>query len=109
MEPVGGEEAESGSVGLARFREHPADIVLTDFTMPGLTGWEVARTVKSVNPRVPVVVLTGAAHDGAPHQRAGAEAILETPCGFTTLHTGIHLLTGTTGGLPPCGSPLAGV
>ena len=32
------EEAESGSVGLARFREKPADIVLTDFTMTGLTG-----------------------------------------------------------------------
>jgi len=106
MEPVGGEEAESGSAGLARCRAHPADIVLTDFTMPGLTGWEVACTVKSVNPRVPVVVVTGAAHDVASHQGAGA--IIETLCGLTALHTGIHLLTGTTGDLPPCGAPLAG-
>jgi CheY-like chemotaxis protein len=108
MEPVGGEEAESGSAGFARFREHPADIVLTDFTMPSLTGWEVARTGKSVNPRVPMVVVTGAAHDVSPHQRPAVAAIIETPCGLTILHTGIRLLTGTPGDLAPCGPPLAG-
>ena len=87
------EEAESGSAGLASFREHPADIVLTDFMMPGLTGWEVACTVKSIDPRVPVVYVTGAAHAIAPHQRAAVEAIIEKPCGITTLHTVIRLLT----------------
>ena len=36
------------------------------------------------------------------------EAIIEKPCGVTTLHTVIRLLTGTTGDLPTCGPPLAG-
>ena len=36
--------------------------------------WDVARTVKAINPRVPVVYLTGAAHEIAPHQRAGGDA-----------------------------------
>jgi len=97
------EEAESGSAGIARFRENQADIVLTDFTMPGLTGWDVARTVKSINPRVPVVYVTGAAHAIAPHQRAAVEAIIEKPCGSTTLHTVIRQLTATHGEIPPAG------
>ena len=93
-------EAESGSAGLASFRENPPDIVLTDFTMPGLTGWDVARTVKAINPRVPVVYVTGAAHEIAPHQRAVVEAIIEKPCGLTTLYTVIRRLTGTSGDRP---------
>ncbi len=100
------EEAENGSAGLASFREKPADIVLTDFMMPGLTGWEVARTVKSINPRVPVVYVTGAAHEIAPHQRAAVEAIIEKPCGVTTLHTVIRLLTANHGEIPTaCRAP----
>jgi CheY-like chemotaxis protein len=97
------EEAESGSAGLARFRENPADIVLTDFAMPGLTGWDVARTVKSINPRVPVVYVTGAAYAIAPYQRAAVEAIIEKPFGLTTLHTVISQLTATHGEIPPAG------
>jgi len=90
-------EAASGSAGLASFRENPPDIVLTDFTMPGLTGWDVARTVKAINPRVPVVYVTGAAHEIAPHQRAVVEAIIEKPRGLNTLHSVIRRLTGTSG------------
>ena len=90
-------EAASGSAGLASFRENPPDIVLTDFIMPGLTGWEVARTVKALNPRVPVVYVTGAAHAIAPHQRAVVEAIIEKPCGSKIVDTVIRRLTGTAG------------
>jgi len=101
------EKAQSGSAGLALFRDNPADIVLTDFAMPGLTGWDVARTVKSINPRVPVVYVTGSAHEIAPHQRAVVEAIIEKPCGVTTVQTVIRLLTGTTGAIPNLGPTLA--
>jgi CheY-like chemotaxis protein len=101
-------EAESRSAGLASFRENQADIVLTDFTMPGLTGWDVARTVKAINPRAPVVYVTGAAHEVAPHQRAAVEAIIEKPCGLTTLYTVIRRLTGTSGDWPTVAPTLAG-
>ena len=94
------EEAESSSAVLARFREKPADIVLTDFKMPGLTGGDVARAVKALDPRVPVVYVTGAAHDIEPHERALAEAIIEKPCGLTTLHDVICVLTGHIGQSP---------
>jgi CheY-like chemotaxis protein len=101
------EEAENGSAGLARFREKPVDIILTDFRMPGCTGGEVARAVKAINPRAPVVYVTGYAHEIPPHERALAEAIVEKPCGLTALQTVIRALTGHAGDRPTAGPALA--
>jgi two-component system, cell cycle sensor histidine kinase and response regulator CckA len=43
------------------FRAEPKawDAVLTDLTMPGLTGLELAREVRSIEPNVPIVVMSG--------------------------------------------------
>jgi CheY-like chemotaxis protein len=100
-------EAASGSTGLEIFREHSADIVLTDFQMPGLTGWDVARAVKALDPRVPVVYVTGAAHAIAPHQQAAAAAVIEKPCGLTALQTVIRMLTVAAEDLPHAGPTAA--
>ena len=86
-------EAASGRAGLELFRANPADIVLTDFAMPDGTGWDVAQAVKALDPRVPVVCVTGAAHAIAPHQQRVADAILEKPCGLAALQTVIRRLT----------------
>jgi len=48
-----------GRAGLARFREEPFDLVITDLGMPGLSGWEVARLIKEHRPRTPVTLVTG--------------------------------------------------
>jgi PAS domain S-box-containing protein len=46
---------------LGRFRADPTlwDAVLTDFTMPGMTGIEFAREVHAIAPEIPVVVMSG--------------------------------------------------
>jgi CheY-like chemotaxis protein len=46
---------------LGRFRADPTlwDAVLTDFTMPGMTGIEFAREVHAIAPNIPVVVMSG--------------------------------------------------
>jgi len=43
------------------FRAHPAtfDLVITDITMPGMTGNDVAREVKAVAPEMPVLACSG--------------------------------------------------
>jgi GAF domain-containing protein/CheY-like chemotaxis protein len=51
--------ADDGVTGLARFRAGAFDLVMTDLAMPGMSGWQVARAVKSVRPEVPVVLVTG--------------------------------------------------
>ena len=35
------------------------DLVFTDLGMPEVSGWEVAKAVKEINPKTPVVIITG--------------------------------------------------
>jgi len=88
-------EAESGSSGLALLRQQPVDLVMTDLVMPGLTGWDVARLVKAVHPRLPVVLVTGCAEAIPPDQpeRTWVDAILAKPCGLAEIQAVIVPLT----------------
>jgi GAF domain-containing protein/CheY-like chemotaxis protein len=49
----------SGEAGLACLATTPFDLVITDLGMPGMSGWEVARTVKARRPGVRVAMITG--------------------------------------------------
>jgi len=51
--------AVDGREGLAVFERESIDVVFTDLSMPEVSGWEVARAVKKLDPRVPVVLVTG--------------------------------------------------
>ncbi len=57
-----GHEAEAvagGEEGLARIETGGFDLVITDLSMPGMSGWEVASIVKARWPRLPVILITG--------------------------------------------------
>ncbi|HTT71306.1 MAG TPA: response regulator [Anaeromyxobacteraceae bacterium] len=64
---------ESGAEGLRRFRQEPVDLILTDFGLPGTGGLELARSVKAIAPRVPVVVVTGYSEHGDLERARGHE------------------------------------
>jgi CheY-like chemotaxis protein len=51
--------AENGEEGLDKFREGEFDLVLTDRSMPGMDGTQLALAIKKINPAVPVILLTG--------------------------------------------------
>jgi two-component system response regulator (stage 0 sporulation protein F) len=53
--------AADGYEGIRKLRTGHYDLVLTDFSMPGITGTEIAKEVRRVNLRIPVLVLTGSA------------------------------------------------
>jgi DNA-binding NtrC family response regulator len=55
--------AEDAEGGLAELRRSIVDLVVTDLRMPGGSGLEVLKSVRSVNPGLPVVVMT--AYDDA--------------------------------------------
>ncbi len=46
---------------LARFREDPGafDVVVTDQTMPGLSGADLARELLDIRPDLPIILVTG--------------------------------------------------
>ncbi len=46
---------------LALFRQHPGkyDLVITDHTMPNMTGLEMAEQLKQIRPDIPVIICTG--------------------------------------------------
>ncbi len=51
--------ASNGEEGIERFRSELFDLVFTDLGMPRLSGWEVGKTIKGINPKVPIAMITG--------------------------------------------------
>ena len=51
--------AGDGAQALELFKRSDFDMVFTDLGMPGMSGWEVAEAVKSINKNVPVAIITG--------------------------------------------------
>jgi two-component system response regulator FlrC len=49
-------EVQDTGIGMA---QEPFAVVMTDLSMPGMDGREVARVVKHAAPETPVVLLTG--------------------------------------------------
>ena len=47
-----------GPEGLDVFAREPVEAVVLDFSMPGMTGGEVAERMRKVKPKVPILMLT---------------------------------------------------
>ncbi|MFD2329600.1 response regulator [Cohnella sp. GCM10020058] len=52
-------QAASGEEAAERFLAHPVDIVITDIRMPGISGLKLIETLRSVDPSVKFIVLSG--------------------------------------------------
>jgi PAS domain S-box-containing protein len=53
-------EAQSGPHALKLLEsDAPFDIVVTDYAMPGMNGFELAQRIKERNPRLPIILATG--------------------------------------------------
>ncbi|AGF76702.1 PAS domain S-box [Desulfocapsa sulfexigens DSM 10523] len=60
----------SGSKALERFRAEPQsfDLLITDQTMPGLTGDELSRAVLQIRPDLPIILCTGYTESLSPEE-----------------------------------------
>ncbi|WP_246027421.1 ATP-binding response regulator [Novosphingobium umbonatum] len=66
LEPLGFTimTANDGDKGLALARQHKPELVLLDVTMPGLSGWEVARRLRDLHGAdIRIVMVSGDAHE----------------------------------------------
>ncbi len=49
----------NGEEGIERFKREKFDLVFTDLGMPRVSGWEVGKAIKGLDPKVPVAMITG--------------------------------------------------
>ncbi|MDH5445521.1 MAG: PAS domain S-box protein [Gammaproteobacteria bacterium] len=63
------------------------DLLITDYTMPGLSGLELAQQVLQKQAEIPIILSTGYSEDieGLNHQTAGISHILHKPFNLQTL------------------------
>ncbi len=60
---------------------HQFDLVITDFTMPNITGSQLAREIKKIRPDIPVILCTGFSHqiDEETCQQMGIQGYVMKP------------------------------
>ncbi len=51
------ETAADGEAGLAAFRAHAPDLILLDLMLPGISGWDICRTIRKTS-AVPILMVT---------------------------------------------------
>ena len=73
--------ARSASEGLKHVQAERLDLVFTDLSMPGMTGWELARAVRAAAPGLPVILVSGFAVEvpQAELEASGVHSVLAKP------------------------------
>lgn len=51
--------AANAEEAVLKFQKYRCDAVLTDLSMPGINGYELAKKIKAINPGIPVFLITG--------------------------------------------------
>lgn len=79
--------ARSGAEAIEQFKDSRFDLVFTDLGMPEMSGWQVAKAVKDIEPETPVVLLTGwgASLDEDVIAESSVDMVLAKPIKFEKL------------------------
>ena len=85
-------EAEGGRQALALLSEATFDLVITDLSMPGMSGRELAATVREQYPDLPVMLLTG--DTDAQAEGADVAAVVKKPFQLDALEATIQDVLG---------------
>lgn len=101
--------AYDGSIGLRLFESGSFNLVITDLNLPGINGYDLARTIRSKNQHIPIIMLTAlnTMDDKLEGFDAGADDYLVKPFEFKELVVRIRaLLKRTMNQLLPAGNML---
>ena len=82
-----------------RASPHEFDVVVSDLTMPGESGLQVAAAVHEIRPEIPVIVTTGNAGrmDQAAVSAAGVRHVLQKPFDMQSLSRVVREAIASTG------------
>jgi len=84
-------EASNAAAAIELAREHHFDVVISDMGMPDLSGLELLHALQTLDPDLPVVLVSGSL-DGAGEMSAvhcGAFAYLMKPVSFDAIHDNV--------------------
>ncbi|NOY79057.1 MAG: sigma-54-dependent Fis family transcriptional regulator [Calditrichaeota bacterium] len=81
------ETAQNGQEALAVVERHPIDIALVDFKMPGMSGLELLKEIKSRKPQIEVILITGMGtiDSAVEAMKSGAYDYITKPVNFEEL------------------------
>src|SRR5688500_7704312 len=81
------ESASSGRQALERLRDGGFDLVMTDRAMPGMSGDQLATASKALDPRLPILLMTGFGElmNAAGERPTGVDVVLGKPLTRTPL------------------------
>lgn len=82
----------AGREGLALLKQGSFDVVITDLSMPGLSGWEVARGAKEADPQIRVILLSGwgIQQEAEQVKASGIDLVLSKPCPVKDLQQAVQ-------------------
>lgn len=105
LAPIRGCQVDTASDGreaLDAWRRSPYDLLITDLSLPGLSGVDLTREIRSRGSRVPVVWVTAHGYDGLAEESAalGVSCCLDKPVGIEAIRTAVLGALGTGG--PVC-------
>ena len=71
--------AADGQEALERFDPREIDLLLLDLTLPVKSGWDVFERMTSLNPLLPIIIITGRDRQRDLATAAGVGALMEKP------------------------------
>ena len=69
------------ALALSEFKQHGADLIVSDLRMPGMSGTDLLQAVRAINDSVPFIIITGYANvdDAIEALRLGANDFIKKP------------------------------
>jgi two-component system, NtrC family, response regulator PilR len=73
--------ADSSEAALRRLKDESFDLIISDIKMPGVSGIELLKKIKALQPEVPVIMITAfaSANDAVEAMKLGAEDYITKP------------------------------
>jgi len=89
-------EAPSGEEALLDARRRQVDLLVADFRLPGMTGVELVKKFRAINPQVKIIIITGLSDPRLLKevQTAGADAFFQKPVSIADFLDTVERLLG---------------
>lgn len=88
-------EASDGASALVAFRSQQPDLLVLDFLMPGMSGAEVARSIREQRPEQPILFVSGYSETDAIRAAAPEAALLPKPFRADALGKAVRAILAT--------------